>query len=446
VTHQLFCGGAVFRSKSAIHSLTGEALFGVFIHRTTRPIDFLPDPHWHAHCVSPNVTWDETEQRFKAANIRFENKAYDESVFHARVNELLISAGYGFRRTSEGLEMTVMSREETRIFCKRTKEIETLEEKQRADLNRKASAIVTAAAKRGELLEHEVEYGKLKDKLGERSRKGKDTARVEGPELEAAWSKQLAPGRWEAITPEAARNGDAIDFLDAETAKTLAIQHAFEQKSVIRDADLFKAISIFGCGTMSVVEMDEFCREDPRLVRNPEKPGEVTTWEIVSEERAIRDLVTETRGTYKPLCGDSRYEVHDKQLDEGQLGAVKLVLENRSMAVCVPGYTGSGKSRTVKEAAHAVRTLTGSSVLVLAPTGRAAKALGFAAGANEAHTIAFFRTSERLQKQAIGRSIFCDEFSLFNNADRKWLLDFAKANGCRLTFWGDGAQHVGVSR
>ena len=240
---------------------TGEALFGVFIHRTTRPIENLPDPHWHAHCVSPNVSWLETQQRFLAADIRFENKAYDEAVFHARVNELMLGANYGFRRTAEGLEMTVMTREDTRIFCKRTHEIEKLEEKQRSDLNKKAAAIVKAAAKRGQLLEHEVEYGKLKDKLGERSRKGKDTAIVDGQALEAEWAKQLTPGRWEAITPETARNGDRVDFLDAETAKTLAIQHAFEQKSVIRDCDLFKAISLFGCGTMSVSEMDKFCRE-----------------------------------------------------------------------------------------------------------------------------------------------------------------------------------------
>jgi hypothetical protein len=31
--------------------------------------------------------------------------------------------------------------------------------------------------------------------------------------------KTIAPGHWESITPEAARNGDRIDYLDAETAK-----------------------------------------------------------------------------------------------------------------------------------------------------------------------------------------------------------------------------------
>jgi conjugative relaxase-like TrwC/TraI family protein len=434
------CRGGVHDDRT-----TGEALFAIFIHRTTRPVDGVPDPHWHAHCLSPNVTWDEIETRCKAADISFKNKAYWEAKFHARINELWMDAGYGFRRTSAGLELSVFEPNETRIFCKRTAEIEALEKKQRSELERKTSAKVKAAAKRGEFLEYKLEYGKLKDKLGERHRKGKDTAIVEGQALEAEWGKQLGPGRWEAITPEAARSHERINFLEAEKAKNLAIEHAFETKSVIRDVDLFKAISVFGAGTMTVADMDNFCQEDPRLTRNPMMPGHVTTHEIVAEEQAIRDVVTETRGKYENL-NDGTFEVQDKRLDEGQLAAVKLILENRDLAAAVPGYTGSGKSRTVKECSRAVRTLTGNSPIVLAPTGRAAKALGFDAGANEAHTIAFFQTSERLQKQAKGRLIFCDEFSLINNADGKWLLDFARANGCRLTFFGDGKQHIGVSR
>jgi conjugative relaxase-like TrwC/TraI family protein len=425
---------------------TGEALFGIFIHRTTRPVDGVPDPHWHAHAVMPNFTWDEIEERCKAADISFKNKAYWEAKFHARLDELWRDARYGYRRTPDGLELSVFAPNETRIFCKRTIEIEAVEKKQRSELERKTAAKVKAAAKRGEFLEYEVEYGKLKDKLGARHRKGKDTAIVEGQALEAEWGKQMRPGRWEAITPEAARNGDRIDFLETEVAKSLAIEHAFEKKSRIRDVDLFKAIARFGAGTMAVADMDEFCWKDPRLARNPAIPDQVTTHEIVAEEQAIRDVAIETRGKYEQLCSDTRYEVRDKQLDEGQLSAVKLILENRDLAVAIPGYVGSGKSRTVKECAHAVRTLTGKSPIVLAPTGKTAKALGFDAGANEAYTISFFRTSERLQKLAIGRQIFCDEYSLINNEDGKWLLDYVRANGCRVAFFGDGKQHEGSSR
>jgi AAA domain/TrwC relaxase len=591
----------------------------------------------------PNVTWDEAEQRFKAAELGqlFMSKAYHDAVFHARLNEELMAAGYGFRRTDKGLEMSVFQPKETRVFCKRTAETEKLEEKESADLHRKTEAKVKAAAARGEVLDYEYEYGKLKDKLGERTRKGKDTAVVEGQALEQEWAKQLEPGRWEAITPEAARNGDRIDFLDAETAKSMAIQHAFEQKSVIRDAYLFKAIAQFGCGTMSVAKMKLFCQEDARLVRNPDKPGMVTTRAIMAEEQEIRELVISGKGIRQPpitkgeepiagegirqppitkgeqpvivdlpgpgrrredpvskfldgwilsmekrqfrrevarllrdfdyrklvemytqqssrevlyallIAGQNRideiegksglnalsaivfgieneeakqirslmeelvrdarrewgrekrewereianalanYEAwaaredakgrvarkqpvsksvpfvqqllarlapgsavptgsawkpHDKQLDAGQLAAVKLILENRDLAVAVPGYTGAGKSRTVKEAALAVKTLTGLEPVILAPGGRAAGKLAEAAGASESYTLAKFRESEKLQLDAKGRQIFIDEFSHINNEDARWILQFARANGNQIVFWGDGAQYLGVSR
>jgi conjugative relaxase-like TrwC/TraI family protein len=438
----------VSRGCADFDRTTGEALFALFVHRTTRPVDGLPDPHWHVHGICPNFTYDEVEQRFKATEtgLLFASKARLEAVFHVRCVELLIQAGYGFRRTADGMELTVLASGEKEIFCKRTREIEALEKKESVDLNRKAAAIVAEAGKKGVFLEHDVEYGKLKDKLGARTRKGKDTIAFEGAALEAEWAKQLTPGRWEAITPEAARNHERIDFLDAETAKRLAIQHAFEKEPVIRDVDLFKSIALFGAGTMTIAAMDAFCKEDPRLARNPDAPDMVTTHEIIAEEQAIRDVVTETRGKYAPISEHGNFVPVDTQLDAGQLAAVKLVLTTTDLAVAVPGYTGAGKSRTVKEAARAVRSITGDSVLVLAPTGRAAKALGTAAGADEAHTIAYFRANERLQKEAAGHSIFVDEFSLINNDDGKWLLDFAKENGCRLTFWGDGKQHVGVSR
>jgi conjugative relaxase-like TrwC/TraI family protein len=436
----------VHRKGEDFDRTTGEALFGVFIHRTTRPVDGIPDPHWHAHCVMPNVTWDQVEHRFKAANILFHDKAYRESVFHARLNEMAIAAGYGFRRTSKGLEMSVFERKECRIFCKRTEEIEALERKERTNLQLKASAIVKAAAKKGKVLEHDSVYTKLKDKLGERTRKGKDTAIVDGAALESAWAKQMGPGRWEAITPEAARNGDRIGFLDPERAKELTIEHVFATKAQVRDADLFKDACRYCEGSMAVAEIDAFCRDDPRLVRNPGKPGMVTTVAIAQEEQRIRDIVAAGKGAGEPIAKGMPWEVRDKQLDEGQFAAVKLILESRDMIIAIPGRTGSGKSRTVAEAAHAIKALTGHDPFVLAPQGKQAIALSKAVGGTGAHTIAGFRVHKGLQAQAKGRHIFIDEFSQVGNADMQWLLDYSLGNNSPLVFWGDGKQHQGITR
>ena len=45
---------------------TGNMLYGWFVHRETRPIDGMPDPHFHIHAYVFNATFDSEEQRWKA--------------------------------------------------------------------------------------------------------------------------------------------------------------------------------------------------------------------------------------------------------------------------------------------------------------------------------------------------------------------------------------------
>jgi hypothetical protein len=358
----------------------------------------------------------------------------------------MIAAGYGFRRTVKGPEMTVLARGEKAIFEKRTRQMEAIAFKQGNDLRSKATAIVTAAAKRGEFIEYESVLIKLKDQLGGRNRDGKDTAKFEGQALEAEWAKQLKEGRWQAITPGVARNGAREGFLEPDVAKRLAIQHAFEKKPVIRDQDLFKAIVHFGAGSISRDEMETFCRTDPRLARNPARPGMVTTWECVAEEQKIRDLVAAGKSTREPINGRCEsISAKDKDLDAGQLAALKLILETRNSIIAIPGRPGAGKSRLISEAASQIKAITGREVFVLGPTGRVSIALAKACG-GVPHTIAEFKVNKALQNQAKGRSIFCDEFSMIGNADAAWLLEFARDNNCQLVFFGDRKQLQSVSR
>ncbi|MBV8640707.1 MAG: AAA family ATPase, partial [Verrucomicrobia bacterium] len=105
-----------------------------------------------------------------------------------------------------------------------------------------------------------------------------------------------------------------------------------------------------------------------------------------------------------------------------------------------------GKSRTVAEAAHAIRTLTGQDPFVLAPQGKQAIALSKAIGGTGAHTIAGLRAHKGWQAQAAGRVIFVDEFSQVGNADMQWLLDFALKNRSSIVFWGDRKQYQAITR
>ena len=49
------------QGKEKEHIRTGEAIWASFTHRTTRPVDGIPDPHLHRHCFVMNTTWNEKE-------------------------------------------------------------------------------------------------------------------------------------------------------------------------------------------------------------------------------------------------------------------------------------------------------------------------------------------------------------------------------------------------
>ena len=50
--------------------VTGNMVWGEFIHTTSRPVDGIPDPQLHAHVFVFNSTWDQEENRWKAGQIR----------------------------------------------------------------------------------------------------------------------------------------------------------------------------------------------------------------------------------------------------------------------------------------------------------------------------------------------------------------------------------------
>ena len=87
---------------------TGELLYADFIHLTSRPVDgHFPDPHLHCHCFTFNVTYDPTEQRYKAAQFGDikRDMPYYQARFHKKLSDRLIALGYSIRRTATAFEI-----------------------------------------------------------------------------------------------------------------------------------------------------------------------------------------------------------------------------------------------------------------------------------------------------------------------------------------------------
>jgi conjugative relaxase-like TrwC/TraI family protein len=107
---------------------TGNMVYAAFVHTVSRPIDGIPDPHYHIHGYVFNATFDPIEERWKAG--QFINLKADapffEAAFNGRLVDKLLADGYEIRRTERDFELASVSRELIEKFAKRTLEIERL--------------------------------------------------------------------------------------------------------------------------------------------------------------------------------------------------------------------------------------------------------------------------------------------------------------------------------
>src|ERR1700733_9646531 len=97
----------VRRQKRFEDRSTSNMVWAEFIHRTTRPVDGLPDPQLHCHAVAFNCTYDAEEDRFKAAEFSnlVRDKGYYQAAFHSRFAESLSALGYGIERDGSSFRL-----------------------------------------------------------------------------------------------------------------------------------------------------------------------------------------------------------------------------------------------------------------------------------------------------------------------------------------------------
>ena len=113
---------------------------------------------------------------------------------------------------------------------------------------------------------------------------------------------------------------------------------------------------------------------------------------------------------------------------------------SRGHVFLVEGAPGTGKTTMAKEAVKAVQTLSGRSVIVLAPSSAAVQTLKDSSF-READTLANFQDKDYLQDRARGQILWIDEAGLLSAKQMRWAIDFASHNACRVILSGDTRQH-----
>lgn len=405
---------------------TGELIWSEFVHQTARPLDgSLPDPQLHAHCFVHNATWDEAEQRIKAARFTDikRDMPYYQEMFFKRLSDRLMDGGYQVRRTDKSFEIDGVPQRVIDLFSKRGEEIRRI------------------AQEKG------ISDPKELDELGARTRAKKQKGHSMA-ELKAEWRKQI-----DALGPDEQGEGQRIlrhslvqdkGDLTPQRCVDHAVQHGFERASVQSERRLLASSYRHSIGhkSASLDQITTAFQADKRLVHVAEKGRTFcTTKQVLSEEHHMVDLARQGQGKLKPLY-DKAPEV---KLDGQQADAVRHVLTTPHRVSIIRGAAGSGKTTLMKEAVGLIEK-SGKTVTVVAPTAQASRGVLREEGFTDSQTVAQLLADPKMQQGLQGQVLWCDEAGLLGTKDMTALLEIATQQNARLILGGDTRQHNSIVR
>jgi conjugative relaxase-like TrwC/TraI family protein len=399
---------------------TANMIWGEFIHRTTRPVEGVPDPHLHCHAVCFNATWDPEEEKFKAAQFGniVRDKGYYQAAFHSRLAERLANLGYGIERDKNSFRLAGIDRATTEKLSRRTE-------------------IIEAEAKR-----LGVTDAKAKEKLGARTREKKNDHELSLGELRKEWNVRLTDEEREGIA--GARRGQQTTSMDAPQAMDYALSHCFERGSAIPEKQVLRSALTQSVGAASVSEVKEQLARDNVVRRDRLGQRWVTTQEVLGEEIAMTDFVRNGHGRWHRLGGKDRKPDLDPELSKEQRKAATVILNSTSTVTALQGRAGSGKTRMIQSTVKAIEA-SGKKVFAVAPSAEATQVLRDE-GFKNAETVERLLIDPQMQHQVHGQVLWVDEAGLVSVKDMKRLFDMAKDQNARVVLSGDTKQHTSVYR
>lgn len=430
------------RKDGANHNrTTGNLAWAEFIHYTARPVEGRSDPHLHAHCFTFNSTWDPEEERWKAVDLEevWKRAPYYQAAFDSRFAERLVELGYGVERNARGWELEGYSRELVESFSRRTQLINAF------------------AEARG------IKSDRLKDQFGAHTREAKQEGEDKATQRRE-WASRLSPEELQAIQsqerqrvfrrryPEQNRPSltaaDCVDF---------AVLHSFERQSVVREVNFLADAVGYGVGHVSVSEIETEVerRKTAGEIISAEVDGvsQVTTPEVLREERAMAEWARNGRGTRKALGADqASRDVAFREMTSGgklpdshQIAAVEHVLSAQDRVILVRGKAGTGKTTMMRAARDGIRQ-GGKEVFFFAPGAEASRGVLASEGFENATTVAKLLQSDELQEEIRGQVIWVDEAGTLGARDMSRLFEVADQTGARVILSGDVTQHAPVAR
>jgi conjugative relaxase-like TrwC/TraI family protein len=429
-------------------------VYAKFVHGETRPVDGIPDPHYHVHVFSMNATFDEVEKQWKALEIG--NTVGDRTFYEAHFHHLLAAkfeaSGYGIRRTEHHFELASVSRELVEKFSRRTKLIEQRARERYTVLEAQAREIMKSTnmafddAFAHVIAEIGGDWDKWKSELGARDRESKSSAKCKArEELVTHWQSEMTSQERESLQPAYVKSAPSQNLLPAKAAKELAIKHLFEQVSLKRELHVAGTLLRRGIARVGIAEALAWVKSDPLFVR-PDPAGRLlTTREVRDAENKMIHLTAEGQGKHKPLNYGKEWVIRHPLVaaSEEQSKAVHHVLGSKDFVISFKGPAGAGKTGLMTEAVTAIESLSGKDVMILAPSSPSVEVLR-AQGFARANTLQQFELNTKLQQLVKGQVLWVDEAGFLSVRQMLELQEFAIEHSCRLIVTGDTKQHHSV--
>jgi conjugative relaxase-like TrwC/TraI family protein len=403
---------------------TGNLVWGHFLHTTTRPDDKGEvDPHLHIHCFVFNVTHDDKENRFKAAQFRDlkRDAGYFEARMHARLAKgLREELGYSIERDGRHWDIAGFSKATKKKFSRRTTEIEKLAKEKG----------ITSPEKKAE--------------LGARTRNTK-SGHESFSTLQENWRSRLdADEEKQFNNLTSASAGTVNGPATAQQAVQQAFEHCFERESVVPERQVLAEALRKGVGTIGVHEVIPEAVRQRLLTRELEGRRMSTLPEVLADETAVLKFARDSRHTVEPLNPHWKPEVD--WLSDEQVHAVRCLTQSDDRMQLLLGGAGTGKTTLMSQAVAAIEA-GGHSVFTFAPSADASRKVLRDEGFASATTVAELLINENLQREVRDSVIWIDEASLLGTRQLRKVVELVERSNARLILSGDWKrQHGSVQR
>ncbi len=405
---------------------TRNVVAAVYQHDTSRELD----PQLHSHALFFNLTYDETEERWKALQFSevYRDRAYFTEVQRNYFVQELERLGYEIDHRpdrSEGYEIRGVPQEMLDRYSQRSKQrdeaIETFtKEYGRVPTNNEVAVLVreTRQAKLAEISTEDV-YAQAAGRL----------APGEQTHLHAIRERSLELSRERMLVPELNLSG-ARESLEHGKA------HVFERVSVARDREVFTEALQHGRGQIDLSNLQRELQTQAENGAVLQSGREIATQATLRREQQMIAAVDRGMNSYA-LIGRERF-LPAQMLSEEQRGAVAFVLDSRDLVMNLRGAAGTGKTATLSEIRRGIEE-AGGELIAVAPTRSAVEELENV-GFEKTMTIERLLQDERAQRELRGKVLLVDEAGMVSSRQMAELVRLAEAGSTRLLLSGDTRQ------